>query len=111
MPVDYDGHLLRFFHSTSDSGPKNRYRVYCMGAYLMEKRPPFRMIRMSKKPIIFGSPHGVVVDLDKKKCPHWKPNVVFPGGVVTRNGHWLVSIGVNDCECALIQVKPEDLNL
>lgn len=112
-PVPFEGHLLRFFHSGLDNEFGQYYRRYFMGAYLMKKDPPFEVIATSQKPILYGS------ELDntkgKKDCPHYKRQVVFPGGAVevssTVSDGWLVSVGVNDSACEIIRVTPNDLHL
>jgi len=37
------------------------------------------------------------------------PLVVFPCGAILRNGEWLVTLGVNDCESAWIKIPHERL--
>jgi hypothetical protein len=110
-PVEYEGKLLRFFHSRLDNEwipPRHRYFV---GAYLMEPEPPFAVVRVSRRPILYGSEVDSLTPDQRKACIHWKTKVVFPGGVVVRDGHWLLSVGVNDSACAIVKVKPENLNL
>lgn len=108
-PIEYDGKLLRFFHSTLDNEFSGHHRRYYMGACLMEPTPPFQTVRVSRKPILFGSE---IDDLRVKERPkHWKANVVFPGGVVKRGNGWLVAVGINDSDCLIAKIKPEDLHL
>jgi predicted GH43/DUF377 family glycosyl hydrolase len=107
-PVEYEGKLLRFFHSTLDNelDPLARRRYY-VGAYLMDPNT-FVVLRVSKKPIIYGSE---VSEVRPKVCAHFKKNVVFPGGVIARDGHWLLSIGINDSQCAIAKITEDMLNL
>lgn len=110
-PVSYEGKLLRFFHSRlmNEFGPfSHRYYV---GAYLMNPEPPFEIVKVSKKPILYGSESGDLNKDQRKACAHWKPNCVLPFGAVERDGGWLVSVGVNDSACAIVKVNAEDLNL
>lgn len=107
-PVEYEGKLLRFFHATLDNELTPNRRRYYIGAYLMEPEPPFAVVRVSRKPIIYGSE---VCDVKQRDCFHYKQNVVFPSGIVVRDGYWIVSLGVNDCQCVIAKVKPENLNL
>jgi len=108
-PVQYEGTLLRFFHSTLDNEFGKYNRRYYVGAYTMAAKPPYQVFRVSKKPIIYGSE---VDDLKVKERPfHWKANVVFPAGVTIQPYGWCVSVGINDSACLLAKVRPEDLNL
>ncbi len=110
-PVEYDGHLIRFFHSTLDNEIDLPLRCYYIGACLMNPDPPFDVVRVSRKPVLYGSTVDGLTPDERKACIHWKPKVVFPGGVVERNGHWLLSLGVNDSACVVAKIKPENLNL
>lgn len=107
-PVEYEGKLLRFFHATLDNELTPNRRRYYIGAYLMEPEPPFAVVRVSRKPIIYGSEIGAV---KPRECFHFKQNVCFPSGVVVRDNYWLLSLGVNDSECVIAKVNPSELNL
>jgi predicted GH43/DUF377 family glycosyl hydrolase len=110
-PVPYEGKLLRFFHGNLDNeiGLPIHRRRYFMGAMLVEPTPPFACVRTSARPILYGSE---IDDLKLKERPHhWKQNVVFPCGVIERDGHWVVSVGVNDSACLLVKITPDKLNL
>lgn len=108
-PLEYEGAWLRFFHSALDNEWAGFPRRYFVGAYLMEKEPPFKVLRVSKRPIIFGSE---LDDLKVKQRPHHhKPNVVFPGGAVARPWGWTLAVGTNDSACLLAKITPKELNL
>lgn len=106
-PLEYEGKLLRFFHSALDNDPGIRRR-YFIGCCLMEPKPPFKTVRVSKKPILYGSE---VCDVKRKDCAHFKPGVVFGGGAIARSDSWLLSIGINDCQAAIAHLFPKDLHL
>jgi len=108
-PIEYEGLWLRFFHSRlwNEIGPV-KFR-YFIGAYLMSKFPPFEIERVSKKPILYGSEVGL--NKGDMKVFHAKPNVVFPGGCIKRDDHFVLSVGVNDSACALVKVFPKDFHL
>ena len=72
---------------------------------------PDDVVRVSRKPILYGSEIDDLKVEQRKACVHWKANVVFPGGAVARDGYWLLSVGVNDSACVIAKVKPETLNL
>lgn len=110
--VPYDGKLLRIFHSSLrnelDTSTPHRYYI---GALLMEPKPPFNVIRVGKKPIIYGSEIDSLKPAERKSCFHFKRNVAFPTGLIECNGGWILALGVNDAACALVKLKPENLHL
>lgn len=110
-PLPYEGHWLRFFHSTLDNEMNPQRRRYYMGALLMKNTPPFDCVSVSKKPIVYGSEIDNLTKEQRKACHHWKPQVIFPGGAIERDGGWIVSCGVNDSACVIVRVTPERLNL
>lgn len=111
VPLPYNGKLIRFFHSGLDNefGPQPR-RYFC-GAYLMEAQPPFRPVAVSRKPIVYGSELDLLTGDERRKCIQYKRQVVFPGGAVFHEGEFLVSVGINDSACAILRIKPDQLNL
>lgn len=110
-PVEYEGRLLRFFHSRLENEIGGVRHRYFMGAYLMNPEPPFDVVWVSKRPILYGSESDTLTKEQRAECKHRKPNCVLPFGVVERDGGWLVSVGINDCISAIVKVKPENLNL
>ena len=109
--VPYEDKFLRIFHSSPDNELGPVKRRYVVGALLMQAKPPFEVLAISKKPIIYGSEVDMLKPADRKGIHHHKPNVVFPCGVVLHDNRIVVSIGVNDSACALVKLKFEDLNL
>ncbi len=106
--IDMGSHYLRFFHSRLDNDWLSGPHRYFMGAYTMDKDPPFKVKTVSKRPIIYGSE---LDDLKIKERPaHWKRNVIFPGGAVATNGHFTVSVGINDASCALVKLTEKELH-
>jgi predicted GH43/DUF377 family glycosyl hydrolase len=105
-PLPYQDRLISFFHSRlNNEMPPVGHRYY-MGALLMKSGKEFEMLAVSKRPILRGSEIGG----DTSRF-HFKPNVVIPYGAIEHEGGWLVSVGVNDSQCLLMKVKPENLNL
>jgi len=109
-PIRYQGKLLRFFHSGVDKEwGANWPRRYFIGACLMEPKPPFAVVAVSSKPVVYGSE---ICDLKVSERPkHYKPNVVFPGGAVEYKSEFLLAAGLNDSQCAILRIKPAQLNL
>lgn len=110
-PLPYKGKLLTFFHSRLDNEPAPNYWRYAVGARLLSPEPPFATLAVSKEPILRGSEMDELTTTEKSSCSHHKPNVVFPCGAIEHEGGWLLSVGVNDCGCALVKVREEDLKL
>lgn len=111
LPIEYEGKWLRFFHSTlwNDLGvPPWRYYL---GAYLTETTPPFKVVRVSRRPIVYASEIDDYTVAERTANLFWKTKIVFEGGAVARKDHWLVSVGINDSYCLLLKVRPKDLNL
>lgn len=108
-PIETSDAYLRFFHSTLDNEPTGHHRRYYVGAYLMKKEPPYEVLKVSSRPILYGSE---IDDLKVRERPHhWKANVIFPGGVIQRDDYFILAVGVNDSGCLLVKVPPEKLNL
>ena len=111
VPMPYKDKLLRFFHTRLDNEPApTRWRYY-MGACLMNPEPPFEIVQVCREPIARGSEADDLTDLQRSSCIHHKKSVVFPGGCVQDGNDFLVSIGINDCECAVARIAESDLKL
>lgn len=99
-PVRIGDEYWSFFHS-SQHDPEIMQRRYHMGVYAFSARHPHKPTRISTAPILSGSHQ----DRFKKRGPA----VVFPCGALLRNGKWTVSLGVNDLDCAIIEIPHEEL--
>jgi len=104
--IPWKGGLLRVFHSRMDNEMPPHYWRYYVGALLMESKPPFNVISITKKPILVGSEEGGSLD-----CFHHKPKVVFPLGLQAMDGGVLISVGVNDCESVVVKMSEGELKL
>lgn len=104
-PVPFgDNHLLTFFHAYK---PDNKFhRRYNMAAALIENRPPFAVKFVSDKPLLEASEREPLAP-----DPRWNPLCVFPCGVTQSGKDWHVSLGVNDCRCAITTIPNKHLNL
>lgn len=105
--------LLSFFHSRLDNNPFPVRHRYFIGAVLRRAIPPFDMLFISQRPILRGSEVGG----DSARFHH-KPNVVFPLGAVPCvpsvpgvPASWLLSVGINDSQAALVKITEQDLQL
>lgn len=102
--IEKDGLLLSFFHSHVTDRERKLWRYY-MGAVLREPQPPFRQVAISRSPIFIGN---------EKYVPghhHWKPNIIFPAGARFDGTNYLVYVGINDCQTAIMKLTDRDLKL
>lgn len=110
-PIPYgNGKMLAVFHSSLPTEEAPHFVRYYGGAYVFEDKPPFKILLISSKPIMAGSEadgHGI----DPRYSEGWKPYVVFPCGCVPDEDGWLVSLGVNDWQCAVGRITAADLSL
>lgn len=101
--VAHNGAYLRFFHSRAQYSDKTIR--YFIGASIIEAKPPFRTLAVSKKPVLQG---------DERYAPgvhHWKANVAIPYGCIKQDGKFLLSFGRNDCEACVAELNESDLHL
>ena len=92
-----DGYYHGFFHSSLNwKGPKRRY---FMGYYKFESKPPFRIVDISEKPILYGN------EYDKRILEDNSPLVVFPCGAIERDNEFIVSFGFNDEKIGILRLK------
>jgi predicted GH43/DUF377 family glycosyl hydrolase len=89
-PVRVGDEYISFFHSSTawakvHGAMRNRYY---MGVYAFEARPPFKVTRYSRRPLLIGTLREPSVLMS--------PPCVFPSGALLRGDQWLVTLGVND---------------
>jgi predicted GH43/DUF377 family glycosyl hydrolase len=110
-PVPYGkNQMLAVFHSSLATEDAPHYRRYYGAAYTFDAKPPFAVTSISLKPIMSGSEednHG----FDPRYSAGWKPFIPFPCGLVPDGDEWLVSLGVNDWQCAVGRIGEKDLEL
>jgi predicted GH43/DUF377 family glycosyl hydrolase len=99
-PVRVGNEYLTFFHSSLSTGDQYHRRYY-MGAYTFEAQEPFRITRITPEPLLAGS--------WQDRWAKNKPLVVFPCGSRLKNNTWLVTMGVNDLDCAWMEIPHPDL--
>jgi hypothetical protein len=95
--------LLRFFHSRTDYPDKN-FR-YFTGVAVMESRPPFNTIKVCRGAILSGN------EIYTPNCPQWKRNCCLPYGVIKDGDKFLLSVGLNDCKSAVVELSEYQLKL
>ncbi|HWB60580.1 MAG TPA: glycosyltransferase, partial [Chthoniobacteraceae bacterium] len=91
--VAHGGLWHGFFHAAlfDHEGLKRRY---FMGAYAMAPEPPFSIVKWSRSPLYTPGESGRCAITDYS--PGEIMAVIFPSGLVMRDGSWLVAAGYND---------------
>lgn len=102
-PIYKDGSFHSFFHSHIEVPTTSNIsqRLYFAGYYKFEPDPPFRILEVKTEPILAGNNSRVV-----KKNQSYLPFCVFPMGAVLQDNKFLVSFGINDEECAVMEFDP-----
>lgn len=101
-PVLIGDEFVTFFHAHSDW--RGKKRRYYMGAMAFSAKPPFNVTRYTPEPLLTGS------EEDPRVLSG--PLVVFPCGSILKHGKqpsWFVALGVNDENCAWIDIPHADL--
>lgn len=91
-----------FFHSFTDDHPnKPNVRTYHMGFYAISAKPPFKLTRMSRIPLLtaIDEPER---DLRGKNAS-WRPNCIYPCGFIERGDRVYISQGWQDCRCEIVE--------
>ena len=94
-------YYLTIFHSYLNRRalrPKPK-RLYYMGAYLFENKPPFRMIKISSSPL--GEKEDYLTDNLRK--------IVFPAGLVIQENEAIIAFGRNDNGISLMRVNLDSM--
>lgn len=97
-PVRVGEEYYSFFH---DRVEVNGHRVYRMGLYTFEARPPFRVKRIIPYPLM-------TADRDTKPSDQYA-SVVFPGGAIRTKDHWVIAMGIHDKWCELHRFSVREL--
>lgn len=103
-PTLEDEEFFAFFHSGIPLASQASYGYeawhYVMGAYTYSKEPPYKLTKVSEKPIIHETFY--------EPSNHWK-KVIFPGGHVVKGSKVYVAYGKNDCEMWIAEIDKEKL--
>lgn len=105
-PILVGDEYISFFHSSILVRHKgSNVKQYYMGCYAFEAKPPFKVTRMSKEPIISG-------EVISTSIPRLNNGifVVFPSGVIRNEDSYDVSFGYNDLECRVVNVTDKFLH-
>jgi predicted GH43/DUF377 family glycosyl hydrolase len=97
-----------FFHSFTDDHPhKPNCRTYHIGFYAISAKPPFKITRMSRVPLMTAVPN----EADDLRGPSsvWRPNCVYPCGFIERHGTVYLSYGWQDCRCKIAEMTWDEI--
>lgn len=101
----FQGNLMRFVHVVKNNKEAKLYWLYHLAAIVFESKPPFRVLKVSREPILTGN------EAYTPYCAHWKPRIVICYGAVKDGDGWIVSYGNNDSACMEVRLTERDLNL
>jgi hypothetical protein len=83
-----------FFHGCLK---RIRGSVYTTGCYVMDARPPYRVLRQTRTPLVWP-------DLPAPGESVVKRYVVWPGGAVYHGGSFFVVHGIDDTYCRMVRL-------
>ena len=109
-PIWIGDRWLAVFHSSIPTEVAPHYVRYYAGAYTFSPEPPFNILQVSESPILAGSEEDGH-QVDPRYVEGWKPYVVFPCGLQHEGDKFLVSLGVNDWQCAIVRFTLDQLRL
>lgn len=95
------GTMLTFFHAFVPH--TTRQRLYNFGVMEFEPVAPFKIVRVSTKPIMIAHEEWPTT------TDHWSPLVVFPGGAIPHGDGYLVAAGINDTGIRLFELTADDM--
>lgn len=97
-------YYLTFFHSALPMNSHKWGRIYFVGAYTFENKPPFKPIAYTPEPLLMGE----FFDMGILR-PSNLVFVVFPCGAIYDGNNWKVSFGYQDYENRIFNIKHEQL--
>ena len=97
--IKWGEYYITFFHSSITFKNPHHKRIYYMGAYLFEAKPPFDIVAVTQYPILKGS-----MSVDGENPVNQDVCVVFPSGVIQEKDHFSISYGFNDFNTRVIKV-------
>lgn len=91
-----------FYHFFHGCIKRLQGSVYTVGCCVFDARPPFRVLAQTSTPLIWPDLPAIGESVVKRY-------VVWPGGAVRRNGHWLLALGIDDTFCRLVRLTDGEL--
>lgn len=107
--INRNGGYFGIFHSYTITNPNMpNCRTYHIGAYSIKKGPDgFYVDRMSTKPIITAVEEPER-DMRANRAG-WRPNCVYPCGLIEMNSRVYMSYGWQDCRCSVAEMTWEEI--
>jgi predicted GH43/DUF377 family glycosyl hydrolase len=105
--IEHNGLWFGFFHGTAlrHDGDASRY---FMGAYALKPEPPFPLVKMSGQPLYTPAETRIVPSQDNSE--EMKISVIFPAGLLSQNGRWMIAAGYNDDAIKILEISEEELD-
>ncbi len=104
-PVLVEDRYYSWFHGSewqADKATGASTLIYNVGVYTFEPFAPFRPIQQVSKPLVWAD--------CKTKPLTANRSVIFPRGAVLRGDRWLVSVGVHDRHCDILEFSREEVD-
>jgi len=103
-PIKVDGLWYSFFHSHRKD--EKHGRRYFLGAYAFDDQMKVKMF--TPWPIMAAdASDGFCFEIKDSK---WIPIVTLPCGSIFKDGKWIVSVGINDSYCGIMELSHEKLH-
>lgn len=108
--IPYQGGYFGIFHSFTVTDPSlANCRTYHVGAFTLKKgQDGFYIEKMSKTPFL-SAKEEPEKDLRNNRAG-WRPNCVYPCGLIERNGRLYISYGWQDCRCNVLEIGWDEIN-
>jgi predicted GH43/DUF377 family glycosyl hydrolase len=107
--IPHRGGYFGIFHSYTVTDPRlANCRTYHMGAFLLKKGiDGFYVEKMSKKPIL-SAKEEPEKDLRHNRAG-WRPNCIYPCGIIERNARIYIAYGWQDCRCNVVELGWDEI--
>ncbi len=97
-------HWFHGLRRTKRAGtPHGDWYEYSVGLYTFDARPPFKVRRMTPRPVWLGDPAKLSLNATPDK------SVIYPGSCLFDGTKWLVAAGHQDAECVVGSFDAADI--
>lgn len=98
----FDKNQHVYYHFFHGCLARAKGRVYTAGCLVFEAKPPFRVLRQTKTPLIWPDLPAVGEEVTKRY-------VVWPGGAVPHAGAWHLAVGIDDTFVRMVRLPFADV--